>query len=279
MRTFLAVLLLTTSLAASAWNDDAHRLICQLAFEKLSDTSKEFVQQTLAMGTELDGNGKNDLAEACVWADSARGENYRGTWEQHFIRVPGSANTVDFLRDCAALDCIAVGIQRHLTYLARPAVDPREKARKAAALRFLGHFVGDLYQPLNVGHLENQGGKSIAVEWFGEDTNLFLVWNSLIIERAGISYPDSLDEIAATDVQRPQNNVLQALQQSFKLANSHAYANIDGSKVKSGDVLGEAYFERSKRVVMQQFARSATLLAHLINGVVDGSQDTNILVE
>lgn len=279
MRIAMGLVLLFLSLAASAWGPDGHRLVCQLAYEQLSDAGKVFVEDTLALGVALDGNGANNLAEACLWPDQARGENYRGSYEQHFINIPRIANKPDFLRDCAALDCIAVGIQRHLTYLSRPAEGEREQARKAAALRFLGHFLGDLYQPLHVGHEEDRGGNLINVIWFDEPMNLHQVWDRGIMARAGLTFPDALETLAAVNIESPPEDVLLALHQSFRLARSHAYAGISGRPVASGMTLGEAYFERSRPVVVEQLARSAAHLANMIEGIVAGTQDTNILVE
>ena len=124
------------------------------------------------MGQFLDGNSDNDLASACLWADDAKYAKYAGTYESHFLNVPRSENKIEFSRDCAALDCIAVGIQRNLNYLAQTATSDRERARKAAALRFLGHFIGDLHQPLHVSNLEDWGGNKIKVSWFGKKSNL-----------------------------------------------------------------------------------------------------------
>jgi hypothetical protein len=177
------------------------------------------------------------------------------------------------------MDCIAVGIQRNLTYLARPADGKREQARKAAALRFLGHFIGDLHQPLHVSHGEDWGGNKIRVAWFDEEVNLHTVWDSKIIERAGLTYPDSTEFMGSVEGQFKSHNVLAWMRESFRLARSHAYAGINGAPIQSGDKLDMAYFERSKPVVIEQLATAARRLAYLIEGVADGTLDTNILIE
>lgn len=269
------VLLLATS-SAAAWNETGHRLICQLAFEQLTAESKRFIERTLETGREL---GANNFADACVWADEARFGQYHGTYEQHFIHAPGFARNLDFLRDCAALDCVAVGIQRNLTYLAGTPSGSRERLRKAAALYFLGHYVGDLYQPLHVGNVEDDGGSRINVLWFGEESSLHAVWDEHILQRAGLSYPDSVSLLSAIALDDEPINVLDALQQSFKLARSHAYTRVSGAPISSGATLGEAYFERARPVVLRQLATAARHLANLINGTVDGTQNTNILIE
>lgn len=280
--------LLTTSIllssaligdSAMAWGSEGHRIVCRLAYDRLSDEARAFVDETLALGVLLDGNGDNDFAEACNWPDEAKYNDYRGSYEQHFINVPRRAKSIRFARDCAAMDCIAVGIQRSLTYLARPAEGDREKARKAAAMRFLGHFVGDLHQPLHVSHAEDWGGNRIKVTFFDERTNLHAIWDVGILERAGITYPASLDLLAGAKTEFGSRNVLDWMRESLRLARSHAYAGIDGKPIKSGDALGDAYFERSKPVVIEQLATAGRRLAYLIERLADGSLDTNILIE
>ncbi|MCB1694067.1 MAG: hypothetical protein KDI19_14955 [Pseudomonadales bacterium] len=264
---------------ALAWGETGHRLICQAAYDALSDKGKAFVKDTLALGEELDGNGKNDFASACLWPDSSRYEDYKGTYEQHFINIPRNAKSIDFARDCAALDCIAVGIQRNLTYLAMPASGKREKARKAAALRFLGHFIGDLHEPLHVSHGEDWGGNKIKVRWFDDETNLHAVWDTKIVEHAGLKYPESVAFIESIPMDPGTTNVLDWMRESFKLARTRAYAGVDDKPVKSGDVLGDDYFERSKPIVIEQIRKASVRLAWLIDKLAEGRLNTNILIE
>lgn len=283
MRFLLATSILVSALlvaeSAMAWGSEGHRIVCRLAYDRLSAEGKAFVAETLALGELLDGNGENDFAEACTWPDEAKYDDYRGTYEQHFINVPRRAETIRFARDCAAMDCIAVGIQRSLTYLARPPEGDREKARKAAALRFLGHFIGDLHQPLHVSHAEDWGGNRIKVTFFGEQTNLHAIWDVGILQHAGITYPASVDLLAKADTEFASRNVLEWMRESLWLARSHAYAGVDGKPVESGDALGQAYFERSKPVVIEQLATAGRRLAYLIERLAEGSLDTNILIE
>ena len=279
LRLMTAMTLCIAATNTYAWNETGHKLLCQMAYDNLTDKGKTFVAETLALGKQLDGNGKNDLAQACIWPDRARFKDYKGSYEQHFINIPEKAKSIDFARDCAAMDCIAVGIQRSLTYLARPASGKREEARKAAALRFLGHFIGDLHQPLHVSHGEDRGGNQIRVKWFGEDTNLHAVWDSKILERAGLEYPASVKLLESVDADFGSRNVLAWMRESFKLARSYAYTNIDGSKIVDAEMLDMAYFERSKPIVIEQLAKGAKRLTFLIDGLANGTAATNILIE
>jgi len=274
-----AVLLILSPVdKASAWGADGHRLICAMAEAKLTPEAKSMLSETLRMGKFLDNNADEDFPEACLWPDKARHTTHKGSYEEHFINVPKSEDSVDLARDCAALNCVATAIQRNLVYLSRDAQGKREKARKAAALRFLAHFVGDLHQPLHVGNGEDWGGNKIRVNWYGKKANLHGIWDYEILKKAGITYPDSLEYLQEIKPENSAGDVLAWIRTSFRLARNNAYKDTEGNLIASGDTLGDAYFERAKPIVMSQISLSSSRLAYLLNELAAGTLDTNILI-
>lgn len=274
-----AVLLILSPVdKASAWGADGHRLICAMAEAKLTPEAKSMLSETLRMGKFLDNNADEDFPEACLWPDKARHTTHKGSYEEHFINVPKSEDSVDLARDCAALNCVATAIQRNLVYLSRDAQGKREKARKAAALRFLAHFVGDLHQPLHVGNGEDWGGNKIRVNWYGKKANLHGIWDYEILKKAGITYPDSLEYLQEIKPEDSTGDVLAWIRTSFRLARNNAYKDTEGNLIASGDTLGDAYFERAKPIVMSQISLSSSRLAYLLNELAAGTLDTNILI-
>ena len=274
-----AVLLILSPVdKASAWGADGHRLICAMAEAKLTPEAKSMLSETLRMGKFLDNNADEDFPEACLWPDKARHTTHKGSYEEHFINVPKSEDSVDLARDCAALNCVATAIQRNLVYLSRDAQGKREKARKAAALRFLAHFVGDLHQPLHVGNGEDWGGNKIRVNWYGKKANLHGIWDYEILKKAGITYPDSLEYLQEIKPEDSSSDVLAWIRTSFRLARDNAYKDTEGNLIASGDTLGDDYFERAKPIVMSQISLSSSRLAYLLNELAAGTLDTNILI-
>ena len=274
-----AVLLILSPVdKASAWGADGHRLICAMAEAKLTPEAKSMLSETLRMGKFLDNNADEDFPEACLWPDKVRHTTHKGSYEEHFINVPKSEDSVDLARDCAALNCVATAIQRNLVYLSRDAQGKREKARKAAALRFLAHFVGDLHQPLHVGNGEDWGGNKIRVNWYGKKANLHGIWDYEILKKAGITYPDSLEYLQEIKPEDSASDVLAWIRTSFRLARDNAYKDTEGNLIASGDTLGDAYFERAKPIVMSQISLSSSRLAYLLNELAAGTLDTNILI-
>jgi hypothetical protein len=65
-----------------------------------------------------DDGRQMSFQEGCLWADESRRDTFKGTYEYHFINVSNAFTTLDLARDCAALDCAVVGIQRYARYIA-----------------------------------------------------------------------------------------------------------------------------------------------------------------
>ena len=268
---FSSLFLLLVSFNAQAWGWDGHRLVCAMAQAKLTPEAKVMVDTLLVEGQALKG-GRVSFAESCLWPDDVKYSNHKGTYEQHFINVPDEALTVDLVRDCAALNCIATGIQRALTYLSRPAGSGREKARRAAALRFLGHFIGDLHQPLHIGNASDWGGNKITVLWQGKETNLHALWDYGMLESMGIKYPDSLDFLLSVEKTSEHEQLIDWFNESLSLARTNAYSNDQGNIITSGDSLGSDYLERNKPVLIARLVLASERLATILNEIAAGEQ-------
>ena len=54
----------------------------------------------------------------------------------------------------------------------------------------LGHYIGDIHQPLHVGNGIDRGGNDVNVKWFGKSTNLHAVWDTDLIDHQKFSYTE-----------------------------------------------------------------------------------------
>lgn len=259
---------------AFAWGSDGHQLICGLAESRLSENAKKFVHKLMIYGNELDsGRGYKTFAQSCVWPDNVKYSTFRGSYENHFINIPQTSDTIDLQRDCVALDCILAAIQKNIAYLNSPAGGKRERARKAGALRFLGHYIGDLHQPLHVSYKKDKGGNLIAVSWYGAKTNLHKVWDVHILEKSGISYPESLNILRGDNYSASTISILSWANESYQLARESAYLNSNGMPIKNNQKLGKAYFIAAKGVAHQQLVRAGSRLALILNRIVEKNGD------
>ncbi len=258
---------------AGAWGWEGHKLVCGLAEQRLSSQAEVMVARLLAAGEGLEG-GQVSFVEACVWPDIVKRTTRKDTARHHFLNVPDDAMSVDPALGCS--DCILVGVRQALTQLSREASGRQQILRRAAALRFLGHYVGDLHQPLHISNASDLGGNRIKLVWYSKTTNLHSVWDTRLPRQAGLSYPASLGLLASV---RPdqggvqQSSVLDWMNASLKLARSHAYVH-QGRLLQSGDEPGEAYLERNKPIVIQQLALAGNRLARLLNLIAGGAAPT-----
>ena len=141
---------------AFAWGNEGHRIICQIALDRLITAGRALVDAIEADLGEVahpfddypdcqkahpDDGRPMTFQAGCIWADESRRDTFKGTYEYQFINVSNMFTTLDLARDCAALDCAVVGIQRYARYVALvPSTSSRERERRVLALRFLGHF-------------------------------------------------------------------------------------------------------------------------------------------
>ena len=271
---------------ARAWGGVGHEIICELAYERLSDAGRALVDDIRAAGGM---DEPADFHETCIWPDKVRRSGYRGTRQYHFLNAPKGAPSIDLARDCDALDCVPVAVQRYAAIVAREPLDLDSARReRAEALRFLGHFVGDLHQPLHIGHNEDLGGNRLRVTWFGDDGSfvrpiqLHYVWDVKLPERAGYGSPES----AATLKRRLERHDASAWMdfdligwtaESRALGEIYAYRHADGSDVRTGDDLAQEYFDHAWGAAELQLMRAAVRLAYLIDAAADGSLPRNMV--
>lgn len=175
-----ATLLLASPSTALAWGQNGHRIIGQIADERVSGHTAAHVEQIL---------GAEDLAEASTWADEER-SNPRTFWQTeagpyHYVTVlkGETYSEVGSPKEGDALTAL-----ERFTATVRSADATKEE--KALALRFIVHIVGDVHQPLHAGDGTDRGGNDVKVSWFGEDTNLHSVWDTKMIEGQNLSYSE-----------------------------------------------------------------------------------------
>lgn len=72
-------------------------------------------------------------------------------------------------------------------------------AKRASALKWIVHLVGDIHQPLHVGRACDRGGNSTEVRWFGEKSNLHKVWDAELINHQELSFSEYAAEIDTAD--------------------------------------------------------------------------------
>lgn len=173
--TWLMCVMFFAPALAFGWGETGHRVVCQIAYDELLPAARSELDRLIALDRDFDS-----FAESCLFADSPE----RIRWRDHFINMPRSARAITTL-DCPLADtCVLPAIRSDFLIL----LDPESTdAEKLLALKLLGHWVGDVHQPLHVSFQDDRGANSNIVETdFAtdlEDMNLHGVWDYLIISK------------------------------------------------------------------------------------------------
>jgi hypothetical protein len=158
-----ALLGLLWSAPALAWGDSGHRTVCTIAFANLTPTARAEATRLLQVDPAILGPARQnaDYGWACTYPDHpvAGGPGRRSP--EHFVNYPRSLRNVAASTGCGAASiCVLTGIASDFATLRSTTTTDRERH---AALVYLGHWLGDIHQPLHASFADDRGGNEIEV--------------------------------------------------------------------------------------------------------------------
>lgn len=196
---------------AEAWGCHGHQTVAYLAEKHLTPQAKDMVDKLLsenpvdpALSKYCDATGLDAMADASTWADNER-EVDRSTAPWHYIDISLGAKQGQAKDFCSPEGCVTRAIAEQLAILKD---QNAAGAKRAAALRFVIHFVADLHEPLHGSTNGDRGGNCVPVNYFGRSPqetntgytpNLHQIWDTDILERRmqgsdPAEFADQLDE-------------------------------------------------------------------------------------
>ena len=164
----VAIISFASALSAHAWSQKGHDTVAYIAECHLTKAAADSVAEIL--------DGKSPVYWA-NWLDNASHTPdyaYTKTWHYKNIDagVPYDSTPLNPKGD------VVTGIREQIVILS----DPKStKPQKNLAMKILIHLVGDLHQPMHMGHLSDLGGNNVKVKFFDRDTNLHSVWDGSIM--------------------------------------------------------------------------------------------------
>ncbi|WP_460503326.1 S1/P1 nuclease [Hymenobacter agri] len=201
------VLLLAMPRAGRAWGVLGHRAVARIAENHLTPAARQQVSQILGWET---------MPLVSTWADELRNDpQYKETAPWHYLNVATGLDFAAFVKQLNDPSLLAPAAPTNaytaLLQARRDLKDPAKSAdEKRVALKFLIHIVGDVHQPLHVGHAEDKGGNSITVNWRSrEDSNLHSVWDTAILEYPGFTFTEmsaTYDHATPTEIKQWQKD-------------------------------------------------------------------------
>ncbi len=260
---------------AFCWGEDGHRVVCQIAFDEMTPSARTEVTRLLALDPDFES-----FADSCLFADSPE----RIRFLDHFINLPRSTRAIT-TADCPlAESCVIPAIQND--YLVLQDADSSD-AEKLLALKLLGHWVGDVHQPMHVSFQDDQGGNSNNVDVDIPGANFHGVWDYLIISK---SLGDDYLQIAARlegsieDEQRiawKLDSPIEWANESFQITiaasvnycvqkRGACWYSSDNMVLEQGEswrdfMITDDYVEMHAAIVSQRLQQAAIRLAELLN--------------
>ncbi len=279
-----AVLMLALGLATSPpsevsplpWSGVGHRIVCQMAVERLSPAARAEVDRLISLDPAYES-----FADACVWADDIRSRmrdepelrRFAVYTPSHYVNTPRGAIGVD-AASCterregrAPRPCVVDAIAEFADSLRLSSADER----RLEALKFLGHFVGDIHQPLHSGYGDDRGGNDTSVSIMGEGGhNLHEVWDAFFIEHQDRDWRAYATELASRirPIDEARWTSLEPLvwaDESYQIVEDEVYGDVE----TSGGYVGQLYFDRHIVTVERQLRKGAARLALLLNSILD----------
>lgn len=184
--------------SAHAWGEFGHLTVCDFAYRKFTPTTRERLKELfnapsgITVATEGDTRRYTSFNVGCLEED----ERPRKHPADHFINVdralPAITSELCPLSETSGqpLKCILSGIRRDLAILKDT---NRSRQERVIALMAIGHWVGDIHQPLHVSYKDDVGGNSIGVSFQGKcgigatgnpyrPGSLHAVWDNCLLE-------------------------------------------------------------------------------------------------
>jgi nuclease S1 len=275
------ILVLTVTLcpirSALTWGDTGHRIVCEIAFQELTGTAHQRVKQLIRVDGEF-----SRFSDACTWPDHPRKRA-----DEHYVDLPRDADGID-ADECPLADrCVLTAIDEDLKVLSSPTANVHEQLD---ALKFLGHWVADVHQPLHVSFEDDRGGNGVKVTGICGG-NLHGVWDTCIVERSlGTDATAIASQLRSeiTDQQRSEwlaSHPIDWANESFTITTSPAVSycvqtntgcwyDRDRERLEAGQpektvLVDAAYMEVNAPIVRDRLSRAGVRLAGLLNKALD----------
>jgi len=171
------------------WGKFGHLVVCDLAYRNLTDTSRAKLKKLFngKKGITVKGaDGKQRHYTSFNLGCLEEDERPRRHPDDHFINVSRDTKSITGNSCPHNKTCIFAGIERDLKTLKDENENPD---KRVLALLAVGHWIGDIHQPLHLSFADDQGGNLIKVQLQGQcgtsgfgASKLHGLWDSCLLD-------------------------------------------------------------------------------------------------
>lgn len=263
----LASLLSLSPIAAFGWGQKGHDTVAYIAEQHLTPATKAAVDSLL---------GGKSMVYYANWLDNASNTPeyaYSKTWHYKNIDAGLEFDEAPNIPE----GNIVQAINEQTALLANPDATPEQKT---LALKMVVHFLGDIHQPMHMGHASDRGGNRWHVKYFGKDTNLHSIWDSSLVESAHkwshTEWQQQLDRLS--DAERLEIIAEGSPEKWGK--ECYVIATEIYNTTPEDSNLSYDYIAKWTPTIESQFLRGGLRLADLLNSIFDSNyQGANIIVK
>ena len=247
---------------ARAWGDLGHKVICEIAYRLVQPDTRAAIDRLMRLDSEF-----KTFSDSCIYPDHPR---IRAA--EHFLNLLRDSKGLTS-SECPQADaCVLTAILYDFKVLQ---AKQQPDASKLGALKSLGHWVGDIHQPLHVSFVDDRGGNSIRTS--GQcPGNLHAVWDTcLVLYSVGPDVSEAATDLLAVitpEIKAEWNASVPRdwANESFAIAEAPQtmYCAMRGSScdmTNSGLDISAQYLDANEPVVKQQLQKAGVRLAHLLD--------------
>lgn len=248
---FLFIVIASTALSCFGWGQKGHDVVAFIAEKHLQPEVLAHVEEVL---------GNKSLVYYSNWLDNASHTEayaYTKTWHYKNVDADVTYETAPKNKKGDVVEAV------------KSIVEQLEKGGISAEkenimLRMLIHLVGDMHQPMHLGHLSDLGGNLHKIKFFKRDNNLHSVWDGSIVDSAHKwSYSEWQSQIdRVSEVERTRliaGDIDDWAKETYMIASKIYEATPIGSNISYD------YVAEWTPVIEQQFLKGGLRLAHLLN--------------
>ncbi len=246
--------MLACSTMAFAWGQKGHDVVAYIAEQHLTPTTQATVNEIF--------NGKS-LVYWANWLDNASHTPeyaYTKTW--HYKNINAGVAYEDMTPHPKG--DVVYGIKLSINNLLSKNAD----IDSSLYLKILVHLVGDMHQPMHMGHATDLGGNKVTVKHFGRNTNLHSLWDGALLEGAHKwSYSEwqiQIDRLSPQEESAIVNGKIDDwAKETLSLATMVYDTTPEGSNIAYDEIAAAA------PIIEQQLLRGGLRLAHILNMIFD----------
>lgn len=249
------------------WGQKGHDTVCFIAENHLTPATKAAVEKIL---------GGKSIVYYANWLDNASHTPeyaYSKTWHYKNIDADETFESASLHEN----GDIVRAIRGQVEVLRDSNTTDQQKSD---ALKMVIHFLGDIHQPMHMGHRSDLGGNRWTVKFFKSSTNLHTVWDSRLPESAHKwSYTEWQQQIDRATPEKEAEILADGTPEKWG-KECYEIAKEIYNTTPQEENLSYDYIAKWTPVIEEQFLKGGLRLADLLNSIYDPAyKGANKIVE